>query len=88
VRPWRKQKRCPDILGKGGEGRAWRHDTSEGLEINCASRSLPLTGTGTLSAKRNLYSLVTVSGKRGIIWEGEEKQLSDAIIKQDSTNVA
>jgi hypothetical protein len=22
VRPWRKQKRCPDILGKGGEGRA------------------------------------------------------------------
>jgi hypothetical protein len=27
VRPWRKQKRCPDILGKGGEGRAWRHDT-------------------------------------------------------------
>jgi hypothetical protein len=26
-RPWRKQKRCPDILGKGGEGRAWRHDT-------------------------------------------------------------
>jgi hypothetical protein len=27
VRPWRKQKRCPDILDKGGEGRAWRHDT-------------------------------------------------------------
>jgi hypothetical protein len=27
VRPWREQKRCPDILGKGGEGRAWRHDT-------------------------------------------------------------
>jgi hypothetical protein len=27
VRPWRKQKRCPDILGKRGEGRAWRHDT-------------------------------------------------------------
>jgi hypothetical protein len=27
VRPWRRQKRCPDILGKGGEGRAWRHDT-------------------------------------------------------------
>jgi hypothetical protein len=25
VRPWRK--RCPDILGMGGEGRAWRHDT-------------------------------------------------------------
>jgi hypothetical protein len=22
VRPWREQKRCPDILGKGGEGRA------------------------------------------------------------------
>jgi hypothetical protein len=27
VKPWRKQKRCPDILGKGGEGRAWMHDT-------------------------------------------------------------
>jgi hypothetical protein len=27
VRPWRKQKMCPDILGKEGEGRAWRHDT-------------------------------------------------------------
>jgi hypothetical protein len=27
VRLWRKQKRCPDILGKGGEGRVWRHDT-------------------------------------------------------------
>jgi hypothetical protein len=27
VRPWREQKRCPDILGKGGEGRVWRHDT-------------------------------------------------------------
>jgi hypothetical protein len=48
VRPWRKQKRCPDILGKGGEGRAWRH---EGLAITCASRLLPLTGTGTLSEK-------------------------------------
>jgi hypothetical protein len=23
----REQKRCPDILGKGGEGRAWRQDT-------------------------------------------------------------
>jgi hypothetical protein len=27
VRPCRKQKRCPDILGKGREGRDWRHDT-------------------------------------------------------------
>jgi hypothetical protein len=27
VRPQRKQKRCPDILSKGGENRAWRHDT-------------------------------------------------------------
>jgi hypothetical protein len=27
VRPWREQKRCPDILGKGREGRAWKHDT-------------------------------------------------------------
>jgi hypothetical protein len=27
VRPERKQKRSPDILDKGGEGRAWRHDT-------------------------------------------------------------
>jgi hypothetical protein len=27
VRPWRKQKMCPDILGKGEDGRAWRHDT-------------------------------------------------------------
>jgi hypothetical protein len=27
VRPGREQKRCPDILVKGGEGRAWRHDT-------------------------------------------------------------
>jgi hypothetical protein len=25
VRPWRRQK-CADILGKGGEDRAWRHD--------------------------------------------------------------
>jgi hypothetical protein len=23
-------ERCPDILGKGGEGRAWRHDTCLG----------------------------------------------------------
>jgi hypothetical protein len=60
----------------------------EGLAIICASRSLPLTGTGTLSAKRNLHSLVTVSGKRGIRQEGKEKQSSDAIIKQDSANVA
>jgi hypothetical protein len=27
VRLWRRQKRCTDILGKGEEGRAWRHDT-------------------------------------------------------------
>jgi hypothetical protein len=27
VRPWRKQKRCPDILSKGGEDRDWRYDT-------------------------------------------------------------
>jgi hypothetical protein len=27
VRPGREQKRCSDILGKGGEGRTWRHDT-------------------------------------------------------------
>jgi hypothetical protein len=27
VRPQRKQKRCPDILGKREEGRALRHDT-------------------------------------------------------------
>jgi hypothetical protein len=47
-----------------------------------------LTGTGTLSATPNLHSLVTVSGKRGIRQEGKEKQLADAIIKQDSTNVA
>jgi hypothetical protein len=26
VRPSREQKKCPDIFGKGGEGRAWRHD--------------------------------------------------------------
>jgi hypothetical protein len=33
--------------------------------------------------------LVAVSGKRGIKWgAGEEKQLSDAIIKQDFPNVA
>jgi hypothetical protein len=50
LRPWRKQKRCPDILGEGREGRAWRHDTLEGLAITCVSRWLTLTGTGTLSA--------------------------------------
>jgi hypothetical protein len=27
VRPWREQKMCSNILDKGGEGRAWRHDT-------------------------------------------------------------
>jgi hypothetical protein len=27
VRPWRKQKRCPDILGKARKGRSWRHNT-------------------------------------------------------------
>jgi hypothetical protein len=47
VRPGGEQKGCPDTLGKGGEGRAWRQDTRlpEGLAITCASRSLPLTGT-------------------------------------------
>jgi hypothetical protein len=60
----------------------------EGLAITCASRSLPLTGTGTLSATRNLHCLVTVSGKRGIRQVGKEKQSSDAIIKQDSPNIA
>jgi hypothetical protein len=49
--------------------------------ITCASRLLPLTGTGTLSAKQNLHSPVAVSGKRDIRWEGEEKQSSDDIIK-------
>jgi hypothetical protein len=73
VRPWRKQKRCPDILGKGGEGRARRHEhTPEGLAITCASRLFPLTGTGTL----------LVSGKRDIRQKwGRQKQSSDAIIK-------
>jgi hypothetical protein len=60
-----------------------------GLAITCVSRLLPLIGIGMLSAKQNLHSLVTVSGKRDIRWGGgEEKQSSDAIIKQDSTNVA
>jgi hypothetical protein len=41
-----------------------------------------LIGTGTLSAKQNLHSLVAVSRKRDMRQErGEEKQLSDAIIK-------
>jgi hypothetical protein len=54
----------------------------EELAITSASRSLKLTGTGTLSAKRNLHSMVAVSGKRDIRQEGgREKQLSDAIIK-------
>jgi hypothetical protein len=57
------------------------------LAITCVSRLLPLTDTGMLSAKRNLNSPVAVSGKRKIRW-GEEKQLSDAIIKQDSTLIA
>jgi hypothetical protein len=47
-----------------------------------------LTGTGTLSAKQNLHSLVTVSGKRDIRWEEEEKQSSDDTVKQDSANEA
>jgi hypothetical protein len=48
-----------------------------------------LTGTGTLSAKQNLHSPIAVSGKRDIRQEGgKEKQSSNAIIKQDSTNVA
>jgi hypothetical protein len=73
VRPWRKQKRCADILGKGGEGRDWRHDTPERLATTCVSRSLPLTGIGTLSATQNLHSLVIVSGKRDIRQEGERE---------------
>jgi hypothetical protein len=24
--PGREQKRCPDILGRGGEGTSWKHD--------------------------------------------------------------
>jgi hypothetical protein len=68
VRPWRRQKRCVDILGKGGEDRVWRHDTYGISHHLCLSRLLPLTGTGTLSTKRNLHSPVTVSGKRDIRW--------------------
>jgi hypothetical protein len=59
-----------------------------GLAITCVSRLLPLIGTGMLSAKQNYHSPVTVSGKMDIRWGGEEMQSSDAIIKQDSTNVA
>jgi hypothetical protein len=52
-----------------------------GLAITCASRLLPLIGTGMLPAKRNLHTPVTVSGKRDIRWGGgEEKHSSDAII--------
>jgi hypothetical protein len=58
----------------------------EGLAITCASRSLPLTGSGTLSATQNLHSPVTVSGERCIRQGvGKEKQSSDAIIKQESS---
>jgi hypothetical protein len=60
----------------------------EGLGITCASMSLPLTGTGTLSATQNLHSLVTISGRRGIRHGRKENQSSDAIINQDSPNVA
>jgi hypothetical protein len=60
----------------------------EELAITCASRSLPLSGIGTLSATRNLYSWVTVSGRRSIRQGEKEKQLSDAITNQDSPNVA
>jgi hypothetical protein len=56
----------------------------EGLTITCASRSLPLTGTGTLSATQNLHSLVAEGGIR----RRERKQSSDAINKEDSPNVA
>jgi hypothetical protein len=31
VRSWRKQKRYLDFLGKGGEGRAWRHAHAWGI---------------------------------------------------------
>jgi hypothetical protein len=48
-----------------------------------------LTGTGTLSTTQNLHSPVAVSGKRDIRWSwGKEKLSSDAIIKQDSPNIA
>jgi hypothetical protein len=41
-----------------------------------------LSGTGTLSGKRNLHSLVAVSRERDVRQEwGKEKQSSDAIIK-------
>jgi hypothetical protein len=43
-----------------------------GLAITYVSRLLPLIGTGTLSAKRNLHSPVTVSGKRDIRCGGRE----------------
>jgi hypothetical protein len=42
----------------------------EGLGITCASRSVPLSSTGTFSATWNLRSPVAVSGKRGIRWWG------------------
>jgi hypothetical protein len=51
VKLWRRQKKCSGILGKGGEGRAWRRDTClEGFAITCAASLLLLTGTGTFSA--------------------------------------
>jgi hypothetical protein len=42
----------------------------EGLATTCVSRSLPLTGIATFSARQNLHSPVTVSGKRDIRQEG------------------
>jgi hypothetical protein len=38
-------ERYTDILGMGGEGRAWRHDKH--LAITCVSRLLQLIGTGS-----------------------------------------
>jgi hypothetical protein len=57
------------------------------LAITCASRLLPLIGTGRLSAKK-ISTLPLLSQEKGTLDGGEEKQSSDAIIKQDSANVA
>jgi hypothetical protein len=59
----------------------------KGLAITCVSRLLPLTGTGMLSAKRNLHSPVAVSGKRALD-RRRGKRSSRQIIKEDSHNVA
>jgi hypothetical protein len=46
-----------------------------------------LTGTGNFSAKETSI-LWLLSQEKGTLDGGEEKQSSDAIIKQDSSNVA